>query len=173
MSFPQTKVVGDSVSEDLHVDILVEVIEEFSKHSPCCLKIRFINKAPNERNFYFGFLTPFTPAANENSDKRSLCLMPNKFTGEKEHEMYSSLIPDAPQNDCWRLNDEFFVPLSETVVALKHGEEISNTYAVLSTPMAEDCLSEGEYRFEWKWGLENQNSEEKNRHRWGFNLEIH
>lgn len=168
MTFPQITVAGDSVEAGLDVRMLVEVLEEFGPRSPARIEIRLRNESPEARRFYFGCVAPFNAMANERPATRILCLIPREDRGD----LYSELIPSAPDGDCWRLRDEFLVPLSETVVTLPPGGEVSNTYAVLNLPNTTDCLPHGTYRFESDWGVYDPGVDAERRYSWGFRLEL-
>ena len=52
MSFPTITITGDALPSDRQVNISIEVIEQFTEHSPARLQIRFTNETPTNGERY-------------------------------------------------------------------------------------------------------------------------
>ena len=151
MAFPIVTVVGGRVPSERQVRITIDVVAQFPDRTPARLQIQFRNEATTPRTFLFGPAPPFGPLRGDDPDEGCLHILPTEdarsFAG-----FYADVIPSWPRDECWQLTER-----SDRIdrgLMWNAGADvaIAMTYVVLDDPDAEECLSDGVYQFEGRWG---------------------
>lgn len=168
MSFPTITLTGDTLPSDPQVSISVEVVEQFTEHSPARLQIRFTNEAPTAREFLFGSVPPFGPLVCDSDSAGTLHVIPDDDT-VLPAGLYADVIPHRPVDECWQLTGQYTIVDRGILWPADSGATTATTYAVLNDPEVSDCLPSGEYRFEYEWG-ERYADDEDEWYSWGFTL---
>lgn len=168
MSFPTITITRDTLLSDQQVGISVEVIEQFTEHSPARLRIRFTNEGSTAREFLFGSVPPFGPLVCSSDSSGAIHVIPDDDTVVPTGH-YADVIPHRPVDECWQLTGEYTIVDRGILWPADPGATTTTAYAVLNDPEASDCLPPGEYRFENEWG-ERYADEEDEWYSWGFAL---
>lgn len=169
MAFPSVRVTGDPAPTDHQVNITVEVVEQFTDHSPARLRIEFANEAPDKREILFHTIAPFDALVGRTDAGEKVHAIPNN--DNPDSNLYSSDIPRSPVDGCWRLDSPNGSEGFGILWPAEPEATTAMTYSVLSEPDATDCLPAGEYRFEDEWG-ELLPDDEDVWHSWGFTAEL-
>jgi hypothetical protein len=141
----------DQPVEKVTIDVTVE--QNFTMDHPAVLRIAFTNTADEAREFGFGSLVPWDGLWGEHQDgTSSLLLAPG-----------DSVVPEAPDDDCWQATDGIALPAVVRTETLDPGETVTGEFNVLATHGSEACLQTGSYRF----GDENYLNEG-----WGFDVVV-
>lgn len=170
MAYPTVAVTADPVPSDWHVNLTVDVVEQFADHSPAILRIEFTNEAPTKREFFFHFQAPFDALVGRTDIGEKVHAIPNNVDNPVGNP-YSAVIPQSPVDGCWELASSPSVPGFGLLWPAEPGSTRTMTYSILGDPETVDCLPPGEYRFEDEWG-ELLPDDEDIWHTWGFTAEL-
>lgn len=170
MTYPTVAVTGDQVPDDWHVNLTVEVVEQFTDHSPARLRIEFTNEASNTREFLFDTNAPFDALVGRTDDGEKVHAVPNN-DDSPDANPYSSVIPRSPDDGCWKLTSSYGSEGFGLRWPAESGATTVMSYSVLGDPEATECLPPGKYRFEDEWG-ELLPDDEDIWHSWGFTAEL-
>ncbi|WP_232685868.1 hypothetical protein [Halobacterium zhouii] len=126
----------DAPVADVTIDVTVE--QQFALEHPAVLRVAFTNDADEAREFQFGSLVPWDELWGTHEDDTSeLLLAPG-----------TSVVPDEPEDDCWRATDGVALPMVMKSETLDPGETRIHDFRVLATHDSENCFQSGTYRFE-------------------------
>ena len=153
-AFPVITVEPDD-SEFGDAYIAVNIIRHFDDDGPAQIRITFLNDSNREQEFVFLDSAPFPASPGFHSDGET-----GLFMGPEDG--YGIDDPEGPTNDCWHIDDVPPIEDIEHIVDLESCEAVTETYNVYHVA-GEDCLKEGEYRFEVT-DIGEQGQE------WGFSL---
>lgn len=146
--------------ERVETDVSIEVVRQYSTEAPPVVAISIDNVWTRTRGFHFEYTPPFTPLAGRGSGgTERLHQVPmggrapdgdGGWTGESD---WSDLVPDAPEEGCWRVTGSYSRSRWEcgTVWSAVPGESVTREYAVLDSRDAPGCFPSGAYRFEAQW----------------------
>lgn len=149
--------------ERVESDVSFEVVRQYSSEAPPVVAISIENVWTRTRQFHFEYTPPFTPLAGRDPDGvERLHLVPlggripdgdGGRTGESD---WSDLVPDAPEDGCWRVTDTYSRNRWEggTVWSATPGESVTREYVVLDARDAQEFFPAGTYRFEAEWSEE-------------------
>lgn len=145
----------DSELEEAHITI--NVIRHFDNDGPARLRITFLNDSNREREFVFLDSAPFPASSGFHSDgETGLFISPVNGLGVED--------PEEPTDGCWYVDDVPPIEDIEQMVDLASCQTVTETYNVYNVA-GEDCLKEGEYRFE-------VTDVGEQGHEWGFSLSL-
>lgn len=170
MAFPTVSVTGDLVSSDPQVSIVVELVQGFTARSPARLRIRFTNESDGSREFHFGSVLPFGPFVSRGNGPGKIHVLPYDVDGPGLRE-YARAIPNSTEDGCWHLATEYTILESGLIWQADPGETTAGIYVVLNDQENDECLPEGEYRFENEWG-EKIGVDDYAWYPWGFTLSL-
>lgn len=168
MAYPTVAVTGDPVPSDWQVNITLEVVEQFTEHSPAGLRTEFMNDAPTTRTFLSGLGPPFGPLVGHTERGERIHVIPDDDSNPSAGA-FPSMVPQSPVDGCWQLNTSYGIDDVGIMWPAEPGATSTMTYAVLNDLEATDCLPIGEYRFEAEWGERYEDNEDVY-HSWGFTL---
>lgn len=169
MVYPSVSVEGESVSSDRQVSLTVGVIEQFSSSSPAELRIELTNVAQTKREFDFGSVSPFEAMVGYSDAGHRIHAIPND--DEAGAGPFPAVVPQSPIEGCWKLADTYDTETFGLLWPADSGATTRMTYALLDGLDTEDCLPDGEYRFEGEWG-ERFPDDEWVDYSWGFTVEL-
>lgn len=141
----------DQPKSDVTVDVTVE--QNFSMDRPAVLRVSFTNDADEAREFQFGSLVPWDAIWGDHEDQTSsLLLAPG-----------TGVVPDEPEDDCWRATDNVALPMVVKSETVGPGETRSHDFRVLVQHDSDACLQIGTYRFQDEGYLGDG---------WGFSVDV-
>lgn len=140
----------------------IDLLQQFSSGAPPVVAISIENvwTRTRTRQFHFEYTPPFTPLAGRGPDgSERLHLVPlggqvrDGDGGWSGGSPWSDLVPDAPEDGCWRITGTYSRMRYEagTVWSAAPGESTTREYAVLDSRNAQGCFPSGTYRFEGEW----------------------
>lgn len=157
-NFPSITVEVDESNVE-YIRGSVEIIRQFSAEAPARLRVSLENDGDESREFAFGSIQPFggLGGIHVNRDE-GLILYPEDDSGFS----YEGEIPEESTDGCWRFPDgELLIDDLATTAELQPTKTASMEYDLFDDSDGDECLSEGEYRFE-----ESDFGEQG--HEWGF-----
>lgn len=169
MTYPIVSAAGDPVPSDRQVSITVEVVKQFSSSSPAELRIEFTNDAQSKREFDFGSVAPFEAMVGDSDSGHQIHAIPND--DEAGAGPYPAVVPQSPIEGCWKLADTYDTETFGLLWPADSEATTTMTYALLDYLDTENCLLEGEYRFDGEWG-ERFPDDEWVAYSWGFTVEL-
>lgn len=141
-------------------DVSIEVVRQCSSAAPPVVAITVENVWTRTRTFHFEYTAPFTPLVGRGPDgTERLHLVPlgdqvpDAEDGWPGESVWSHLVPDAPEDGCWRVTGTYSRNRWEggTVWSAAPGGSTTREYAVLDTRDAPECFPSGTYRFDAEW----------------------
>lgn len=168
ITLPILSVENDETPSSLKARLRATILNHWTLESPARIRISFTNQQLFPRLMEFGATPPFTSlvGSHETSDAR-LLLVPHrtKRVGPSDASV-DNIIPDLPNNRCWRANSNLVVQSIAKSRLLFPTQSISRQYTVLAHPKNSNCFPPGSYRFEDRYRIDDKSV------RWGFTLTV-
>lgn len=161
MTYPRVSVEAEEVDDDRAFSPDITVTEQFSDDSPAKVRIELTNTAPRNIEIGLAYVVPFDSMKGHlRDDSKVLYLIPESGTvrGDKKTDdppkSGMSLVPDAPEDGCWRVAKPPAIRESGKLWNADPGATLQRDHAVLDEAESATCLQTGTYQFEVNWSEE-------------------
>lgn len=123
------------------------VVHQFSNERPALLRLGLRNKTDRRVEINSAPPIPFPGFLNDGDDPQRMYLVREDEKGLLHNKEGGPVIPDAPEDGCWRIAAAAATGQALVGFYLNSGETNQTEYVVLAPPTPSECLPSGDYHF--------------------------